>query len=161
ERLRLDIAKRHRPLRGVGIAPRGHRAHQLAVPPDRLAADDVSIDRLDNAGGEAPLQSPTARPQRRNAPGEALLLQRDQALEARVPGRVDRPVFARPRAKALFQPEGVEGTGAEGPDAEIRADVEEEVQQGALVLGLDPDLVSEVAGIADTPDERWKHADVE
>jgi hypothetical protein len=49
---------------------------------------------------------------------------------------------------------------AEKPQSERRAGLDERPVERALMLGLDPDLVAEVAREADAPDERRHEADL-
>ena len=50
---------------------------------------------------------------------------------------------------------------AEQPDAVLPAGLHQQVEELRLVGRLDPELVAEVAGEGDPPDERGDHADVE
>ena len=85
---------------------------------------------------------------------------RDEAIETGFGGRVDRPVFARPVAEALFEAQRVERARAEVPQAEIGTGRDDRVVERELAIRGHPDFVTELAGERDAADVRRKHRDV-
>ena len=87
----------------MAIAARRHPADHLAVMPDRLVADRVGVERIDDETLQAQLAAAFLLANRRVAADEIVLLEIDEAAKPRLKRRVDRPIFAEPGAEALLQ----------------------------------------------------------
>ena len=75
--------------------------------------------------------------------------------------RVDRAVLAEPRPVALLEPERHQRPHPEQPQAVRLAGGHDPVEQRALVLGRDPQLVAEVARVVDPRQVGRDHPEVD
>src|SRR5271170_1701121 len=156
----LDIAHRERLANAVPVAARGDPADDAAVAPDRLVADRVGVVRLDREGRQPQLAAGLLLQSRRLTADEIVLAKLDETAEPRLVRTVDRPIFARPRAEALLQPQRRQRPAAELDQTEWFAGGEQECVQRALIFRANPDFVAEFAREADASDQGRNHADV-
>src|SRR5579872_6472546 len=84
----------------------------------------------------------------------------DEPVETRLERAIDRPIFARPAAEALLQPQRVQSARAKEAQAEIAASLRDEIKERTLIVDPDPDLVPEIAGVGDAPDLGGDHPEL-
>ena len=78
---------------------------------------------------------------------DEVVVELQHAVHAGFERGVDRPELAEPGTEALLQSHGDECAEPEQTHTELLPRVPKEVEQGALVLRLHPDLVAEVAAV--------------
>ena len=128
--------------------------------PDRLVADDIRIRDIDHEAAQAQTASGLLLAARGLLADEVRrLVVGDEAVEAGLERTVDRPVLAGPGAVGLLEAQRIQRTRAEQPDAVRLARRHQRIEDVDEVRGFAPDLVADVAGVADASHQRRGHAD--
>ena len=128
--------------------------------PDRLVADDIRIRDIDHEAAQAQTASGLLLAARGLLADEVRrLVVGDEAVEAGLERTVDRPVLAGPGAVGLLEAQRIQRTRAEQPDAVRLARRHQCIEDVDEVRGFAPDLVADVAGVADASHQRRGHAD--
>ena len=105
---------------------------------DGLVTDRIGVRGVDDQRYEATLRWLLAIAQHRGTANELSLVDRDEAIEPSLRGRVDRPVLARPGAEALFEAQRMQCAGTERREAELFASRRQRFVEHELTVGRHP-----------------------
>ncbi len=122
----------------------GDPAHYLALVPDRLVAQHVGIDRLDDHGDAAERAARRLLLHRLVAADEVVLGEVDETVHAGFEAAVDGAQLAVPGGEVLLEAHGEKGTHAEVHDAMLCTRLHDLLIEPALILRRHPDFVAEV-----------------
>ena len=94
-------------------------------------------------------------------PADEVVIEPKVASDPGLGRRVDRPVLTEPCPVALLEPQGHQRPHPEQPQAVRLAGRHDPVEQLALVLGRDPQLIAEVTGVVDSGEKNGRHPEVD
>src|SRR6266849_1286184 len=110
---RRNVGQRDRSIHAMAEAARCHPTDHFALVPYRLVTHRVGIACIDDERDQATIGGALAIGDDRRAADEVRLAHVHEAIQSRLGGRVDRPVFPRPVAAAFFQPQRMVRTRAD------------------------------------------------
>ena len=145
----------------VPVGARGHEAHASVADPDALVGRGVGVGRVDLEQHEPPRRSLVARPARGLGADEVALVEGDEPVETAHRRRDVLAELGRPDAVALLEAQAVDRAVADGAKAAGLAGFPELVPERAVPVRRHDDLVAELAGQRDAPDDRPGRADVD
>ena len=152
----------------MGVPAAGDPAdHALAIGsgvPHGLVADHIG--RVIGIGIDDEHRQLALRPARGafgldGGAADELVIELQDAVHPRLERGVDRPVLAEPGAEVLLEAHRDQGPEPEQAHVELVARLPQQVEEVALVLGLHPDLVPEIAGVRHARQPDRGHAEVD
>ncbi len=157
----LDVAETDGAAHGVAEHAGGETAHELAVPPDRLAVIEHAARVLEREGDEPPLDAGFLLAQQRLAPDEIPLPERDGEAEAGFERRIFLGDVVAPVPVGLLDPERVERVVAGVAEAEAFAGRDDRVVDRGREFRGHIELPAELAHIGDAGRAHARIAEVD
>ena len=148
----------------VAVSARRDPADDRVVVPDRLVADDVGGRvgvGLDDHRDQAPRGATRSHFRLVGGPADEVVVESQVAGDPALGRRVDRPVLAEPCPVALLEAKRHQRAHPEKAQAVRLTGGHDLVEQLALVLRRDPQLVAEVSGVVDPREVDRRHPEVD
>ena len=156
----FHIGQRQALLHGVAVGAGGDVAGVLVPVPNRLEPPSVRVRRIDLQSDKPMRRRRLPVRERGFAADEVRLAVVHEPIQPAHGRGVVRRVFARPNPKTLLHAQRQQGAGAEGPNAEPGAGVEQQVVHGGRMGAGKVDFIAQFPGEGQPSNQARGDADI-